>query len=222
MTSAITAANSAAASALATGSAAALGSSEGTEDRFLALLVAQMRNQDPLNPLDNSEVTSQMAQINTVSGIERLNATLKSLASGFADGQALQAAALIGRDVLVEGSGIALGTGGAVAGFELGEAADKVVVEIRDASGRVVHRADLGAQKAGVHSFQWDGANDAGAALAAGSYSFSLSATRGSAPVDATALSAQRVFAVSRGADGTQLDLGAAGLRPYGAVKQIL
>src|SRR5215216_2577416 len=75
-----------------------------TSDRFLKLLVAQMRNQDPLNPMDNAQVTSQMAQINTVTGIDKLNATVQGLSGQFMQLQALQGASLVGHDVIVAGS----------------------------------------------------------------------------------------------------------------------
>ena len=61
-------------------------------DRFLKLLVAQMQNQDPLNPMDNAQVTSQMAQINTVTGIEKLNTTVSGLNGQLVQLQALQGA----------------------------------------------------------------------------------------------------------------------------------
>lgn len=192
------------------------------EDRFLKMLVAQMRNQDPLNPLDNAQVTSQMAQLSTVSGIDKLNATMKTLLSGFGDTQSLQASALIGHDVLVTGNTLGLDGGSAHGGFDLKEAADRVTMEIRDAAGNVVHRADLGAQPAGVHTFAWDGANDAGAAMPAGTYVFSVSAVRANTSVAADALSAARVIAVSRDADGTNLELSGIGARRYADVKQIL
>jgi len=78
------------------------------QDRFLTLLVAQMKNQDPLNPLDNAQVTSQLAQINTVNGIEKLNHTLTKLLESNQDTQALQAATVVGRQVLADGNGIVL------------------------------------------------------------------------------------------------------------------
>src|SRR3990172_2141446 len=86
------------------------------EDRFLKLLVTQMKNQDPLNPLDNAEVTSQMAQLSTVSGIEKLNTTLQAMSSSFASSQSLQAAGMIGRSVLAPGSSLSLQNGAAVGG----------------------------------------------------------------------------------------------------------
>ena len=83
----------------------------GSADRFLKLLVAQMQNQDPLNPMDNAQVTSQMAQINTVTGIEKLNTTVQGLNSQFVQMQALQGAALVGRDVIVAGNRLAVADG---------------------------------------------------------------------------------------------------------------
>ena len=88
-------------------------------DRFLKLLVAQMQNQDPLNPMDNAQVTSQMAQINTVNGIEKLNTTVEGLSSQFMQMQALQGASLVGRDVIVPGSQLDIVDGVGQGGFEL-------------------------------------------------------------------------------------------------------
>ena len=83
------------------------------QDRFLKLLVTQMKNQDPLNPLDNAQVTTQLAQISTVNGVERLNATIQAIADSFTAGQSLQAAGMIGREVLVPGSTLQLTAGAA-------------------------------------------------------------------------------------------------------------
>jgi len=192
------------------------------EDRFLRLLVAQMRNQDPLNPLDNAQVTAQMAQIATVRGIEQLNETLRAIATGAQEAQSLQAAMLIGRDVLVEGDAITLGAQGARGGFELAEDADRVSVTVHDGTGRIVHRAELGAQPAGIHSIFWDGVGDTGERLPEGAYRIAVSAERSGAPVEARALAAARVLGIARDAQGVQLELAGVGRRSYGAVKQIL
>ncbi len=61
--------------------AAGITSAADQQDRFMKLLVAQMRNQDPLNPMDNAQMTGQIAQINTVAGLEKLNKTVEGLAS---------------------------------------------------------------------------------------------------------------------------------------------
>ena len=111
------------------GGAAGTANQAGAEDRFLKLLVAQMQNQDPLNPMDNAQVTSQMAQIQSVNGIEKLNRTVESLGTQFAQMNALQGASLVGRDVIVPGNRLAPNDVGLVqGGFELDGPADRVQI----------------------------------------------------------------------------------------------
>ena len=131
-------------------SASSLTSAADQQDRFMKLLVAQMKNQDPLNPMDNAQMTSQIAQINTVSGIEKLNTTVDSLRASFVSLQAQGAAQLVGRDVLVEGSGLNLVNGAARAGLDLDGSASAVKVEILDSAGRTVQTMNLGPLPAGV------------------------------------------------------------------------
>ncbi len=197
-----------------------------TEDRFLKLLVAQMRNQDPLNPLDNAQVTSQMAQLSTVSGINKLADLMQSLTSSFGQTQSLQAAGMIGRGVLTEGSSIVLNGGAAMAGFELAGPADQVVVQIKDAAGNLIHSNNLGAQSAGVTVFQWDGTADNGSAMPAGNYRFEVQALQNGQPVQATRLSYGTVASVSlpgagSGAD-VQLNLLNLGAVALSQIKQIM
>jgi len=192
-------------------------------DRFLKLLVAQMKNQDPLNPLDNAQVTSQMAQINTVTGINGLNQTVGKLLEQFGALEMLQAAQLTGRSVLVTGRELVLADGAAVAaGVELAQPADRLRVEIRDGAGQVVRTLDLGAAAAGVTRFTWDGRSDAGVPVADGRYSIRVQAHAGASEVGATPLMARAVEGVTREAGVTRLVL-AGGLRiPYAEVRQIL
>ncbi len=194
------------------------------QDRFLKLLVAQMKNQDPLNPLDNAQVTSQLAQISTVSGIEKLNATLQTMAASFTSNQSLQAANMIGRGVLAAGSALTLENGAAIGGFDLPQAVDRLVVTIKNSSGIAVHSMDLGPQPQGTTAFQWDGATDSGASAASGNYSFSVSAQQGNNKVDAGTLAFGRVNGVMPGAIGQApvLDVGGLGLVGLSAIKQIL
>src|SRR5215217_2158402 len=114
------------ATAAASSLTASTSDAKATSDRFLKLLVAQMQNQDPLNPMDNAQVTSQMAQINTVNGIEKLNTTVQGLSGQFVQMQALQGANLIGRDVIVPGNKMDIDNGVGQGGFELASAADAV------------------------------------------------------------------------------------------------
>jgi flagellar basal-body rod modification protein FlgD len=118
-TNAITSQDSAALYSQLSGSGSTKTTAQESSDRFLRLLVTQMQNQDPLSPMDNAQVTSQMAQINTVSGIEKLNETINGMLGQFTQMQALQGAALVGRDVLVQGNELEVADGKATAAFEL-------------------------------------------------------------------------------------------------------
>src|SRR3954453_16603838 len=129
----------------------------GLQDRFLKLLVTQMKNQDPLNPMDNAQVTSQLAQISTVSGIDKLNQTMSAMSSSFLASQSLQASGLIGHHVLAPGNDVLLVSGAGSAGVELPGAADKVTVTVRGAGGEILKTINMGAQDAGIRTFSWDG-----------------------------------------------------------------
>ena len=209
----------------AQGKTAAAGSgstSEEVQNRFLKLLVTQLKNQDPLNPLDNAAVTTQISQINTVTGIERLNATLETMLGTYNDGQAVQAAALIGKKVLVAGSTLTLVDGEATGGAYLSGAADRVTVSIVDAGGRTVQQQNLGAREAGSFSFSWDGQTDGGALAPPGSYRFTVDAVAGGEKVAAEALQFGSVSAVVRGKSGFELELGGVERVSFDKVQQVL
>ncbi len=212
------------AQALANPKTATSASSSGvqaTEDRFLKLLVTQMKNQDPLNPLDNAQVTSQMAQLSTVTGIEKLNTSLSAMSQSFIDNQSLQAANLIGHGVLVPGNTMTLADGTAIAGIDLQGAADKVVVTVRDKSGFVVQSIDMGKQAAGTIPFAWDGKTSGGEAAADGNYTFDVVATQGTDKVTADKLALGQVISVTLGTTGVKLDVAGMGSVDAAKVKQI-
>ena len=204
------------------GSSTDANSVEDQQNRFLKLLVTQLRNQDPLNPLDNAQMTSQLAQMSTVSGIEKLNTTLSGLVDGLGNSQAMQAAEMIGKKVLVPGNKLSLVGGQAQAGVNLGAAADQVTVSVMDASGKVLQSQTLGAQKAGVLDFVWDGMTDSGAKAPDGAYTFKVDAVRGGAPVTVDALNVGTVSALVRSKGGFLLDLGVMGTVDFKNVQEIL
>ena len=207
-----------AASAVSTLPAVAAAPKEDASERFLKLLVTQMKNQDPLNPMDNAQVTSQMAQINTVAGIDKLNETVKSLSSQMLSTQMLQGAGLVGRSVLLEGSQLRFSDSGlATGGFDLARAADSVKVEVLSPSGRVLDTIDMGAASSGRSGFEWQ----APAGVATDGISFRVTAKSGSAAVSATPLSADLVRAVSTSGDSLQLELASGASVPYAKVKAI-
>jgi flagellar basal-body rod modification protein FlgD len=174
-----------------------------------------MQNQDPLNPMDNAQVTSQMAQINTVNGIEKLNTAVEGLSSQFVQMQALQGAALVGRDVIVEGNRMDIDEGRGQGGFELASAADGVKVEVLNAAGKVIDTLNLGAQSAGMHSFDWDAADHA----TERGIAFRVLSTRGGVEARETALMRDRVDAVSTSGTGFRLELAGSGTIDYAKVK---
>ncbi len=194
-----------------------------SEQRFLKLLVTQLNNQDPLNPLDNAQLTSQLAQMSTVSGIEKLNSAFQSLLAQSGSGQVLQSASLIGRSVLVPGNGLDLKQGTDVAfAVETAQGADSVKVTVTNAAGDVVRTFDLGALPQGVKTLSWDGLNDGGAAVAEGAYKVSVEAHAGATKVAAGALSYVKVTSVSQGSAGVSLDLASGEKAGLGDVRLIL
>ncbi len=189
----------------------------GSQDRFLKLLVTQLQNQDPLSPMDNAQLTSQIAQINTVSGIATLNTSVQQLSSQFLQMQTLQGASLIGKNVIVPGSKLDIADGVGQGGFELTSAADNVKVEVLNPAGKVLDTLNLGAQSSGVHGFDW----------VAGSYdntanlSFRVTASSGATTLTSTALMRDTVNAVSASGSTLQLQLARSGTVDYGTVKAI-
>jgi flagellar basal-body rod modification protein FlgD len=189
----------------------------GSQDRFLKLLVAQMSNQDPLNPMDNAQVTSQMAQISTVNGIDTLNTTVKGLNTQFVQMQALQGASLVGRDVIVPGDRLSPNDAGLVqGGFDLGSSADSVKVEVLNAGGHVIDTIDVGAESAGQHGFEWTPPQGIDPTL--GTH-FRVVAKVGAASVTTTPLMRDRVDAVVTGGDSLTLELRNSGSVAYSQIR---
>jgi flagellar basal-body rod modification protein FlgD len=125
------------------------------QDRFMKLFVAQLNNQDPLNPLDNAQMTSQMAQINTVTGIQQVNDTLKGLAAQFGMAQTIGGASLVGRQVIAEGNSLSIKDGVAQGSFNLMQSADSVRVHVMGKAGDLLGVVELGAKTAGINHFDW-------------------------------------------------------------------
>ena len=215
-------ATSAATSATSSNSLTGTTTAADQEDRFMKLLVAQMKNQDPLNPMDNAQMTSQIAQINTVGGIEKLNTTVSSLLAAFNGMQAQSAQTLPGRSVLVEGNALSLADGAATGGVQLAGEADTVNVDVLDNAGQVLKTINLGKSSAGTRSFTWDGKNANGDTVADGSWRMRVTATSNGKAVTATTLTSARVQSVSNANGSTQLDLGSQGTRALADVQSFL
>lgn len=184
----------------------------GSAERFLKMLVTQLQNQDPLNPMDNAQITSQIAQINAVTGLEKVNSSVQALGSQFLQMQMLQGASLVGREVLVQGDAITLQDGVGRGVIELAGTATSVKVEVLGADETVVDTLDLGALEGGRSSFEWDPGSlptDVG-------YTFRVSAVHGKEAVSARTLVLDRVQSVGAAADGITLSLSQLGTTAIG------
>ena len=186
----------------------------GSADRFLKLLVAQMQNQDPLNPMDNAQVTSQMAQISTVTGLEKLNTTVGGLNTQFMQSQAMQGAALVGHDVAVQGNTLRQNGAAGDGGFELGSKADQVKIEISTAGGTVVDTVTQSGLDAGRHSFDWT----VPSSLQGTALNFKVTATAAGQSVSAMTLQHEKISAVSTFNNQLALELNGGERVAYDAV----
>ncbi|MEE1921435.1 flagellar hook assembly protein FlgD [Pseudomonas sp. 148P] len=180
------------------------------QDEFLTLLTTQLQNQDPTDPLDNSEMVTQLAQISTISSIENVTTTLEGISSQISAAETLQASALVGNGVLIEGNGIQVADGSATTfGVTLASDADDVSVTIKNSSGTVVATLDVGDMSAGTQSLTWNATLDDGSTAADGSYTFSVSASSDGSAVTATALKYALVTGVTTDSSNqVALDLG--------------
>jgi flagellar basal-body rod modification protein FlgD len=195
-------------------------SSTEAQDRFLKLLVAQLSNQDPMNPMDNAQMTSQIAQINTVTGIQQLNDTMKSMATQMSAMQVLQAGNLVGHNVLAEGDKLTFESDGkaAVGALELAGKATDVKIQVTTPGGQVIDTVSLGALGAGQHGFSLDATKyPANTEL-----KFKVIAINGADTVTATSLMRDKVVAVGSDASGLNLTLLNAGTTPYSSVHAVL
>lgn len=180
------------------------------QEQFFELMVAQLQNQDPLNPANSNEFFSQIAQFSTVSGIQDVQRSLSSLVGSLQSSQALQASTLVGRGVLVSGARATLAAGGTLAGaVDLASTTDRLRVTLLDPAGQPVRELDLGPQRAGLVHFQWDGRLDGGDPATPGSYVVRATTEVGGENVAAETLVASRVASVTlgRGGAGMQLNL---------------
>ncbi len=180
---------------------------------FLELMTAQLKYQDPLQPMENGDFLGQMAQFGTVSGINDLNTTFNTMSASFQSNQALQASTLVGRRVLVPSQSGFLSEGGSLQGsVDLDQPANKVVFSVTNSAGQLVHRKELGVQQAGMVDFEWNGLDAGGNAMPAGEYRISAEIRRGNEISSGNMFTVVDVESVTLGAGGQDLTLSVSGL----------
>ena len=200
-TSSVNSSSTAAVNSLTSGSGT-VSDATAAQDRFLKLLVAQLNNQDPMNPMDNAQMTSQMAQINTVTGINKLNETMSNMVSQLLSTQILQSASMVGHNVLLAGNTLSVNKGVAAGAVDVGASADSVTVEIQSPGGQVLDTFNLGAKNAGRHEFTWDASAYPGQTV-----KIAVKASMGGASVSATPMAVDTIQSVSNESGVLKLNL---------------
>lgn len=195
------------------------------KNAFLELMAAQMQNQDPLNPTDNTEMIAQMAQFSQAEGIQNLQESFDKLANAITSQQTLSASTVVGRTVLVAGDTADLAAGGNIeAAVELDKPSQGVLVNIFNGVGEKVRTLDLGAVGKGGTSFSWDGTQDNGEMAYPGFYKIEAIANYGGATEGANTLIGNKVNSVSieKGSNNITLNLDGQGKTPFSAIRQIM
>jgi flagellar basal-body rod modification protein FlgD len=190
---------------------------------FLELMTAQMKNQDPFDPVDNTQMVAQMAQFSNLAATNEMSSTLKAIAEKLGGSSTSDALSYIGKTVLTEGSvAYPRASGGFAGQVELADDASGVILTITDPDGKVVKSVDLGEQAKGTVNFDWDGSTDDGEPAGDGPFTITASARSGTSSVESSTLVWAPVASVSIPATGDPLlSLPGIGQVPVSAVRSI-
>jgi flagellar basal-body rod modification protein FlgD len=195
-----------------------------TQSDFLQLLTTQLQDQDPTQPMDNSQMAAELAQFATLSTTQDIDTNLQTLSSNVSSGmqtsQVLNAANLVGKQVLVPSTTLDY-SGSATNGAVNVTTAGDVVVTVKDSNGNIVDTMDLGTQPVGLAQFSWNGTDSNGNAVANGTYS--ISANSGGSSTSLTTYASGSVTGVGYGGSstGTYLQVAGVGGVPLSQVAQI-
>jgi flagellar basal-body rod modification protein FlgD len=145
------------------------------QDAFMTILVAQLTHQDPLNPMKDTDMTSQLAEFSSLEQLTNINTGIKDLGSSMKQSDMLSAVSFIGKEVKAEGYKISLDEGNAsTIYYGFGEPVSKIRMNIYDSEGDIIRTIELGSKKAGSYQFEWDGKNEGGEALPDGQYGIGI------------------------------------------------
>ena len=144
---------------------------------FLKMLTVQLQNQDPLNPMDNAAMTSQLAALNQVDGINKLNTSVTAMVAQMQSANFMNLSSSVGKTALAQGSQVYFSGHAVGMAAKLDAPAASLKAVIRDSNSQIVNQFDFGPTAAGTTDFIWDGGNDAGVQVASGFYTLELTAT---------------------------------------------
>ncbi len=189
---------------------------------FMRLMTTQLQHQDPLKPMDNSQMVAQMAQLSTVQGITDLNNTVKGFQNSMSSDQILRGAALVGHEVLVPSTKLSLEAEGGTSGTVAAPGAGTITIDITDANGVKVDQLSIPASASGEVAFEWDGTDADGERMPAGSYTITATHTDTSGAQSKLNTYVQaEVESVTVGSDGLYLNLKGLGTAPLDYVLRI-
>lgn len=193
------------------------------QNNFLSLLIAQIKNQDPTDPIKNTELTSQLAQINTATGIERLNNTVGNFSDKINQNQNIQISSLIGHRVMIPSSQVVHTENiNTEFGIELISYATSVEIKILDGKGKVIHTKTMKDAKPGVYSFIWDGLDSEKKAVPTGKYNVSVIAKNKDKDIPVQILCEALVNSIITSSRDPIIDLGAMGTTTLSKIRKIL
>lgn len=201
----------------------ASGSNELGKNEFMKLMIAQMENQNPLDPQDNGAFISQLAEFSSLQEMQGISASVNNFTNQFKSSQALQASAMVGRSVLVPASSAPLSTGGTVSGIvSVEESTSALNISIFNGSGELVNQFNLGPQAAGTVPFVWDGTNSKGEQMPFDTYTIKAQAGQRGQNTQLDTLLSANVNSVSIGkTGGISLNLSGMGTVPLEQVREI-
>lgn len=194
------------------------------QDAFLTLMITQMKNQNPLEPMKNQEFVAQLSQFTTASGVQDLKKSFDSLGTALQSNQALQASSLVGRNVLINSDRGYLPPNGSMQGVvDVPDTVGNLHVNIYDGTGAVVRSVDLGQHSAGQVAYSWDGTDNAGKSVASGIYRVGAEATFNGKTYnfDTLAVAPVKSVTIGRNGEGMMLNVGALGSVDLSDIRQI-
>lgn len=196
--------------------------SEMGKNEFLELMIAQLNNQNPLEPQENGEFLSQLAQFSSLEEMQKLSGNVDNVVGEFRSTQALQASAMVGRSVVVPSSSGMLGVDGRLDGFvEVPSTSSNLRLSILDSTGELVRQIEMGQQAPGQAAFNWDGKDADGKIMPPGKYQLKAEAVTSDGAVSFDTLVGANVDSVSLGGGSITLNLSGMGSVALNDVRQI-
>ena len=141
------------------------------QDDFLTILVAQLTHQDPLSPMEDTDMTSQLAEFSSLEQLTNINTNIQALGNSMEHTDLLSAVSFIGKEVKADGYNISIDEGNvSTIYYGFGEPVTGIMMNIYDGDGAIIRTVELGSKEAGTYQYEWDGKNDAGEDMPDGTY----------------------------------------------------